>query len=344
MAINMNNNKDNSENTITNNNMNMKEDTMNIINLNTTKHTNKVEIIKKAGTSYLAFNGSPVGVISEGEYQEDNLRCIQFMVDQCDKTDNPLLLAYQCARLTQVMADLKDIDLTNTMVFDGVEYAIDTTAKVVVAENGEKLFELKDIYPELENEELPDEAIEAILVAEIPNHAIYPMALHKEENKSENLNIVKSEKLSIFATIEGLRALGMSAEWFDVNGVRQPTPICYNGKGDLNKFTKVVQECVEADVDWFDTMVASCNYKKNDLNPAFEVYNVNGKECVIDFNTNTIWDVLGEIKYATLDDIKTELPKAAVKALLIKRAKEEMKRLEGLDGILDILLGNAICE
>lgn len=325
MSTSKNNSDSITANITTNITNNMKEDKnmKNTVNINTTKKANRVSITKQMGVSYLTFDNIPVGVISD-DHQKENVKCIQYMVEACDIND-PNELACQCATLTTVMADLNGIDLSNTVEINGVEYAVDTYSKCVAAENGQKLFELKDIYPELEDEELPIDMIEGILVSEIPNYAIVPVAKHNQKDTPDGvINITKPNKPSVFETIRGLEALGMRAEWVYVDGKKQPSPLCYCGEADMQKFMELTQKCVETDLDWYDTMISACNYKVNDLMPDDEVYTLGKTGIIIDYKRREAWTVDGYTKVADLEDVQSHLPNNVVKLMLLKRAKKNL--------------------
>lgn len=312
-------------NTNTNNTTNIKEEKSmnNNINFITGEpRSNYVELVKKNNTTYIKFNDMIVGAIGgDKTAQEANCRCIQFIVDNCDKADG-VTVAKQATMLTAVMADLENVSLENTLVVNKVEYAIDTVNKKAYTENGQVVIDLIKLHPELDKIILNEKAIEAIIVAEINKLDIAPIAVHYEEEENNEINITKNRKLSVFETIKGLRALGMSASWFNVEGVKQFAPICYNGVGDLGAFKKVVKECLESDKNWLDIVISSCQYKENNINPDNKVYTIEGIECIIDYDSKNIWDINGIRQFANLNDIEYNLPKEAVEVMLIDRARQ----------------------
>lgn len=305
-----------------------------IINIETAKHKNVVEVVKGLGTeiNFLKINGMKVGAI--GGSEKDilaNQRQIQFMVDQCETTD-PMEICKQLTLLQMAMADLHGVDLDDTILKDGVEYIIDSTNGKVYNEGGDLVINIKDVAPELAEANLPEEAMRAILVAEINKLDHKPIAEHHETpEKAEGDNtydINADQKLSVIDTIKGLRALGMDATWFNVNGVRQRAPICYDGESDLLAFTNVVKAALKEEKGWLDVVLASCHYAENGLS-LDEVADIDGTEVLLDYTKKECWTTNGVCKLADIADIEYDLPQEAVKIMLLTRTKEELdKRAE----------------
>jgi len=301
-----------------------------IVNITAAAHANKVTLVKKAGTSYLKLNDFIAGAIGGTQKEQDaNIKCIQFMVDNCDENEEGSVLAQQCMMLTCVMANLEKVNLDDVLTLDKVDYVIDTNLKQVYSEGGQLVVDMLEVYPELAEVELTDEAVRAILIGELNKNKVDQIARHEDTSTEEDeINIEAEGKLSVIDTIKGLRALGMKASWFNVNGVKQMMPICYNGEIDLKEFTKIIKEALDNDKDWMEIVMISCKMRENELSLDDETLIINQINCVIDYTKKEIWDENLDNKLASLEDVEYEFPREAVKVMLIERAKAEIERLE----------------
>lgn len=304
-----------------------------IINIETAKHANKVELVKRAGTSYLKLNNVIAGAIGGSDKeQKANIKCLQFIVDNCEAGEDGRALAMQAMKLTEVMANLDGINLDDTILIDSVEYIVDTKKKLVYTEDGRKVVDMIITYPELADVELTNEAIKAILIGELNKNKVRPVARHIDTSVDEDkINIEADKKLSVIDTIKGLRALGMSAKWFYVNGVKQQMPICYNGDADLGAFTSVVKDAINHDKNYLDIILTSCKMKENELNLDEETLVIDDVNCVIDYDKKELWDEDIDHKLASLEDIEYALPREAVKVMLIERARAEIAHLNEVE-------------
>jgi len=307
-------------NTTANTTAKVEEILNNTLNINRTAKTPKVDVIKSCGTTFLTLEDEKVGVIGSSEKeQKANIACVQFMVDNAERCENGRELGIQCDMLTRVMAELEGVNLDDVITIYGHEYVV--TNNKAYNEMGRIMVDIDETYPELKDVEMPYAAQRAVVIAELQK---LTGKEEEAEDEAEEINIDAEQKLSIIDTIKGLKALGMSASWFNVNGTRQPMPICYNGEADLKQFTNVIKKAVDNEYDYLDVILSSCRYKENDIN-ADEVCDILGVAVLLDYTKKEAWTEDGGIKVADISDIETELPKEAVKVMLIERAKTRIE-------------------
>ena len=295
-----------------------------IININTTQHKNKIELIQAGvNCAYVSINGTKVpGIIGGSKKEmEANQRCLQLMADNVESED-PMVIAHQCDMLTKVMANLENIPLDDAITVGREEYIIDTAGKRAYNCYGKKVVDINILYPELVNIDLDGDAIRAIVYGELDKMYNLPKEI-EEENTS--ISIEAEGKLGVVDTIKALRALGMKSSWFDINGIRQMQPICYCGESDLKEFTKIVKSCVDNEQSYADIMNTAAKYNENGLKPD-EAVEIDGTLCIIDYTKKELWSASGNLKHADIEDITYELPNEAVKAILVERAKESITR------------------